>query len=124
MADSSLILLDDPGVQVSLSLAGQPVEAPGTRRLVDLNGMQYGQVAHEYGLAGSLRVEYSMDDGDSWDTLIEDFGVVDLDETHYSGWRKFPEVFGAQMPLVRVVAVGLAGTITIRYVELFYRSGP
>lgn len=104
-----IILLAVPAkVSVQATLGG--AEIPQSRKFAYLGGNT--MVAVQFGssvLAASVRVEYSVDNGGNWATLIPDVAAIAALQTTFSDWSALPMNCRTGV-LIRALAVGLLST--------------
>ncbi len=113
---SGLTLVTNPSSML-ISLGG--VELNDSRRYIDLVGIERARVQFKASAGMTLRVDYSNNDGSSWNTLIP--------ETSYFGgnpficdWLVIPEEAKQNNLLIRAVGIGVGLLTTISYVEMSF----
>lgn len=123
MPAMSMLLLAD-ATNVTPSSGGTEFPSGLARRQAYLFGAGFARVQYEVGANASLamRVEYSMDGGASWQTLVQGPDVQN-NVAVASDWVGTPsDLAGTDMDvLLRAVAVGSGGGKSVKYVELLYR---
>ncbi|MBA4285475.1 MAG: hypothetical protein C0434_08090 [Xanthomonadaceae bacterium] len=113
---NSLTLMSAPASQL-LSLGG--VELNSSRRFLDFEGISTVRVQFKGTLL--VRVEYSLDFGATWGTLVAE-DTYEGANPYIGGWQQRPAEIGNWGDvLLRAIGIGSGLLTTVDYVELQYR---
>jgi hypothetical protein len=112
----SITLLTNSVSQL-LTLGG--VELSGSRRYLDFEGIT--TVRAQFRGALSVRIEYSLDFGDTWATLIPDEQYRGTDP-YIGSWQAVPDEIGNWGDvMLRCLGIGSGLLVGVDYVEMQYR---
>lgn len=101
---------------VTVTIGTSGTELANSRKLVDLGGCERGRVQFNSSSAISVRVEYSIDYGATWATLI-DAGEYAGSNPYVSVWFPLPDACKTSDVLLRAVGVGTGLFLTVNYVQ-------
>lgn len=101
---------------VTLTIGTSGTELANSRRLVDLWDCGRGRVQFNSSAAISVRVEYSLDYGATWATLIG-AGAYAGSNPYTSTWFGLPDECKANDVMLRAVGVGTGLFLTVNYVQ-------
>lgn len=116
MVYSSITLLTSPATAI-LPVFG--VELNNSRRFVDLYNRTRCRVQFNSSGAISVRVEYSLDFGNTWTTLLSE-GSYSGTNPYVSSWTTLPEEVQANDVLLRTLGIGSGVLLTVNYVEFSF----
>jgi len=114
----SIHLMANPSSQL-LTLGG--VELTDSRKVLDFAGIETVRLQYKGNLA--VRVEYSLDWGASWDTLIAENTFLVGNNPFVTGWLRVPDdlpIYGEV--LLRCIGIGSGLVTTTTYVEMQYKG--
>lgn len=114
----SIHLMPNPSSQL-LTLGG--VELTDSRKVLDFSGIETVRVQYKGNLA--VRIEYSLDWGNTWATLIPEDAFVVGNNPFVSGWLRVPDdlpIYGEV--LLRCIGIGSGLVTTTTYVEMQYKG--
>lgn len=114
---SSLTLMPQP-VTSLLSLAG--AELAGSRRYVDLDDAEACRWQYDASTGISVRVDYSLDDGSSWQTLAAEYETRGS-SPRLTAWQTMPDDAKRADVLLRCFATGAGLLTTVSFVEFQFR---
>lgn len=114
---AGIMLLSDSNAQL-LTLGG--VELANTRRYVDLVGCEAARVQFNASSGISVRVEYSLDAGSNWSTLVSE-DTYNGSNPYTSGWQAIADDAKANDVLLRGLGIGSGILTTVNYAQLEFR---
>ncbi len=114
---SNLSLMTEPVTQL-ISVGGS--ELTDSRRYVDLWDCEAANCQFKSSAGMSVRVEYSLDDGGSWNTLVDESGYFG-GNPYTKGWVVIPEESKQNDVLLRAIGVGIGLLTTVNFVEIGFR---
>lgn len=91
-----------------------------TRRYVDLCDVEAMRLQYNCSDSIDVRVEYSIDYGGSWNTLIPEYGMIGGNPKS-SCWQTIPEDCHIPDVILRVYATGSGILTTINFVEIQFK---
>ena len=101
-----------------ISLGGSEVN--NSRRYADLVDIEAARVQFAATLSISVRVEYSLDAGITWATLVPEDSYVGSNP-YISQWMVIPEEARANDVLLRALVIGTGLLTTVVFVEMSFR---
>ena len=101
-------------------LAVGGTELSNSRRIVDLFGFEASRVQFQASATISVRVEYSLDGGATWNTLIAE-GTEYGGNPYVSEWQTMPPEALDNDVLIRALAIGFGLLTSVDYVEFQFR---
>lgn len=108
------LLLSESGVSITPDLSG--VEIANTRRVVNFHGQNFVRLHVDSSITTiTIRVEYSLNDGQAWSTLVS-FATLQSTAPSVSSWITIPQEAKVEV-LLRALGVGLTGG-SIRFVNV------
>ena len=115
-------------ISVDPTPTGVEVDAANqsTRRFLDLSSTSQGRIMVNIDQSNDIlfRIEFSLDDGATWGTLIDENTLQTIppvkDRCMYTIWNFFPPE-ACQDCLVRCLAIGTAGSTPVRFLEFHFR---
>ena len=111
-------MLTQPVSQL-LTIGG--VELNDSRRLLDFEGIYTARVQFKGSL--SVRIEYSLDYGSTWATLLNEEPTYEGTNPYVGGWQAVPPEIGNWGDVtLRAMGVGTGLLTTVTYVQLDYRG--
>lgn len=110
----TIVLLDVPGTQVTPSSGGAVIS--GTNNSHDFTGIPYIRAEVDSDLLVAIRLQYSVDDGETWEFLCET-PVLNTSASSAGRWYEIPSEARTTV-LRRALAVGLPVSGRVRYIAM------
>lgn len=120
-AGNTSVFFSAAGASITGSPGGTEPANSASRRVLPLLDAQYARCSFVMGAAGTnLRVEFSVDGGSNWNTLIPNTASA-AGSIVVSDWTEFPAAARTDLTMIRIMIVNSNAAVTVFLVEVQWR---